>query len=79
MAKTSAAVGQRTERSYSGLQLRIDGAVGYGLPLRPEALIGLNSFEVGHILMCLRLDSEQVECVEQAVALVRAGAYGGTR
>ena len=60
MAKTSAAVGQRTERSYSGLQLRIDG-------------------EVGHILMCLRLDSEQVECVEQAVALVRAGAYGGTR
>jgi hypothetical protein len=60
----------------TGVQLRIDGATGYGLPIRPQALAELSDFEVGHILLCLRLDDEQETCVEQAVALARAGAYG---
>jgi hypothetical protein len=59
----------------SAVQLRIDGAAGYGLPLNPAALPELNLFEVGHILACLRLDEEQTAAAEAAVALAREGRY----
>jgi hypothetical protein len=58
-----------------GVQLRIDGASGYGLPLKPERLAELNMFEVGHICLALGLDDEQRACAEAAVAAVAAGAY----
>ena len=58
-----------------GTQLRIDGVNGYGLPLRPETLAGLDPFTVGHICSTLRLDEEQTSCAEAAVAAVRAGNY----
>ena len=63
----------------AAIQPRIDGVAGYGLPLHPEVLAELNPFEVGHICACLRLDPEQEGCVEQAVALVLRGAYGGAK
>jgi len=62
----------------SALQLRIDGAVGYGLPLRPEALAELNEFEIAHILGCLDLDDDQTDAAEAAVAAVQAGVYPST-
>jgi hypothetical protein len=57
------------------IQMRIDGAVSYGLPVKPELLAKLNPFELGHVLLVLGLDAEQTACVEQAVAAVRAGSY----
>jgi hypothetical protein len=59
----------------SAVQLRIDGAQGYGLPLKPESLSGLSEFERGHIFATLGLDNEQREAVEAAVAAVRGGTY----
>jgi hypothetical protein len=59
----------------AAIQLRIDGAEGYGLPLRPEALAGLSEFEVAHICSCLELDSEQRQCALAAVEAVQAGRY----
>jgi hypothetical protein len=62
----------------AAIQLALD-VRGYALPLDPEALAELSAFEVGHICSVLRLDEEQVECVEAAVAAVLAGEYGGGR
>jgi hypothetical protein len=63
----------------AAVQLRIDGAAGYGLPLRPEALAELNEFERGHIFACLDLDPEQGACAEAAVLAVLADEYPGAR
>lgn len=57
------------------IQLRIDGAEGYGLPLVPRVLAELNEFEVGHVLACLDLDPEQRRCAHAAIEAVQAGRY----
>ena len=60
----------------TAIQPRIDGVMGYGLPLHPEVLAELNEFEVGHIFSVLQLDGEQEQCAEAAIASVRDGTYG---
>ena len=57
------------------VQLRLTSE-GFSLPLRPETLVGLNQFEVHHVLRVLELADDQIACVEIAVALVREGRYG---
>ncbi len=59
----------------AAVQLVLDGANGYGLPLKPEALAELNEFEIRHALRCLDLSDEQIAAAEAAVALVREGRY----
>jgi hypothetical protein len=59
----------------SAIQLRIDGAEGYGLPLAPMALAELSEFERGHIYSTLELHADQRACAEAAVALICQGAY----
>jgi hypothetical protein len=60
----------------AAVQLRIDGANGYGLPLKPEALAELSEFELRHVLRVLDLDDQQMACAETAVAAVLRGDYG---
>ena len=59
----------------NAIQLRIGGAVGCGLPLRPTALVALNEFELHHVLAVLDLDEEQRDCAEAAITSVRDGTY----
>jgi hypothetical protein len=62
----------------AAIQLRIDGAEGYGLPLRPEALAELSEFELAHICSTLELDADQRRCAQAAVEAVQAGRYPAT-
>jgi hypothetical protein len=59
----------------AAIQLRIDDATGYGLPLRPEALAELSEFERAHIFGSIGLDPEQRQCAEAAIEAVQAGRY----
>jgi hypothetical protein len=58
----------------AAVQLRLV-AGGFGLPLNPVALAGLNQFERHHVYAVLRLDDEQQAVAEEAVAAVLAGTY----